>query len=52
MIRAFYFYEFLHKPGSDVGALSSVLCYFSCMCNQSNKDLVMAIKKVSPKAAF
>lgn len=54
MIRSFNFYEFLDKPGCDVSAIfSSALCCFSCIINQFNKDLVMAVRKeVIPKAAF
>lgn len=52
MVKAFYFCEFLDKPRSDVRALSLALCCFACIVNQFNKDLVMAKRKVIPKAAF
>lgn len=52
MVRALYFYEFLDKASSD-SALSSGLCFFSGIINQSNRDLVMATrKKVISKDAF
>jgi len=52
MVRALYFYEFLGKPSSDVSALSSALCCFSCIVNQFKKGLVMPVGKSYSQGCF